>query len=82
VNSPFRSFAGYDASAGDQSGTRFVEHLEGDGPIIIREACKLKFEGLCRSDATSHIIRPVEDVAQGENPASPAMIRIKEEGMW
>jgi hypothetical protein len=37
---------------------------------------------LCRSDATSHIIRPVEDVAQGENPASPAMIRIKEEGMW
>jgi hypothetical protein len=37
--------------------------------------------GLCRSDATSHIIRPVEDVAQGENPASPAMIRIKEEGV-
>ena len=62
-------------------GIRFVEHLEADGAIVFKHACKLGLEGIVskrrdlpyRSGATKSWLKI-------KNPASPAVLRIQEEG--
>jgi bifunctional non-homologous end joining protein LigD len=64
-------------------GIRFSEHLDGDGAIIFAHACKLGHEGIVskRRDLPYRSGR-VRSWIKVKNPASPAMLRIVEEGAW
>jgi bifunctional non-homologous end joining protein LigD len=64
-------------------GIRFSEHLDGDGAIIFAHACKLGLEGIVskRRDLPYRSGR-VRSWIKVKNPASPAMLRIVEEGAW
>jgi bifunctional non-homologous end joining protein LigD len=69
--------------AHSSSGLRFVEHMEGDGPIIFRHACKLKLEGIVskRKDL-GYRSGPSKSWLKTKNPKAPAAIRVIEEGTW
>jgi hypothetical protein len=69
--------------AHSSSGLRFVEHMEGDGAIIFRHACKLKLEGIVskRKDL-GYRSGPSKSWLKTKKPAAPAAIRITEEGVW
>jgi bifunctional non-homologous end joining protein LigD len=58
-------------------------HIEGDGPIIFEHACKMGLEGIVskRRDLPYRSGR-VRSWIKVKNPASPAMLRIVEEGAW
>jgi ATP-dependent DNA ligase len=62
---------------------RFVEHMEGDGSIIFRHACKLKLEGIVskRKDL-GYRSGPSKSWLKAENPNAPAAMRVIEEGTW
>jgi bifunctional non-homologous end joining protein LigD len=62
---------------------RFSEHIEGDGAIIFKHACKMGLEGIVskRRDLPYRSGR-VKNWIKVKNPASPAMLRIIEEGPW
>jgi len=65
-------------------GLRFVEHMDGDGPIIFRHACKLKLEGIVskRKDL-GYRSGPSRIWLKTKNPASPAAMRIIEDNaVW
>jgi bifunctional non-homologous end joining protein LigD len=64
-------------------GMHFVEHAEGDGPIIFEHACKLKHEGIVskRRDLP-YRSGPTKMWLKIKNPASPAMLRLQEDGVW
>ena len=64
-------------------GIRFSEHLDGDGAIILAHACKLGLEGIVskRRDLPYRSGR-VRSWIKVKNPASPAVLRIVEEGAW
>ena len=63
-------------------GSRFSEHLEGDGETIFEQACKLGLEGIVskRRDFTYRSGRS-KCWVKIKNPASPAVLRIQE-GSW
>jgi bifunctional non-homologous end joining protein LigD len=65
------------------TGVRFSEHMEGDGAIIFKHACKMGLEGIVskRRDLPYRSGR-VKNWIKVKNPASPAMLRIIEEGPW
>jgi bifunctional non-homologous end joining protein LigD len=62
---------------------RLSEHIEGDGAIIFKRACKLGLEGIVskRRDLPYSSGR-VRSWIKVKNPASPAALRIVEEGAW
>jgi bifunctional non-homologous end joining protein LigD len=62
---------------------RLSEHMERDGAIIFKHACKLGLEGIVskRRDLPYRSGR-VKSWIKVKNPASPAMLRIVEEGAW
>jgi bifunctional non-homologous end joining protein LigD len=62
---------------------RFVEHMAGEGPIIFHHACKMKLEGIVskRKDL-GYRSGPSKNWLKVKNPASPAMLRILEDGIW
>jgi ATP-dependent DNA ligase len=64
-------------------GMQFVEHLEGDGRIIFQHACKLKLEGIVskRRDMP-YRSGPTKSWLKVKNPEAPAVLRIKEDGVW
>jgi bifunctional non-homologous end joining protein LigD len=66
-----------------QTGVRLSEHIEGDGPIIFQHACKMGLEGIVskRRDLPYRSGR-VRSWIKVKNPASPAALRIIEEGTW
>jgi bifunctional non-homologous end joining protein LigD len=57
--------------------------MERDGAIIFKHACKLGLEGIVskRRDLPYRSGR-VKSWIKVKNPASPAMLRIVEEGAW
>jgi len=57
--------------------------LEGDGPIIFEHACKMGLEGIVskRRDLPYRSGR-VRSWIKVKNPASPAALRLVEEGEW
>src|ERR1700738_4947199 len=59
---------------------RFVEYMDGDGPIIFKHACKLKLEGIVskRRDS-SYRSGPSKSWIKTKNPAAPAAMRIIED---
>jgi len=61
-------------------GMRFVEHLEGDGPMIFEHGCKLGLEGIVskRRDLPYRSGRS-KCWLKIKNPASPAVLRFKED---
>jgi bifunctional non-homologous end joining protein LigD len=63
-------------------GIRFSEHLDGDGAIILAHACKLGLEGIVskRRDLPYRSGR-VRSWIKVKNPASPAVLRIRD-GTW
>jgi ATP-dependent DNA ligase len=63
-------------------GMRFVEHMEGDGPIIFQHACKLKLEGIVskRRDMP-YRSGPSKSWLKVKNPTAPAVLRIQEDGV-
>jgi bifunctional non-homologous end joining protein LigD len=69
--------------AHSSSGLRLVEHMEGDGPIIFRHACKLKLEGIVskRKDL-GYRSGPSRIWLKIKNPAAPAVMRIIEDQAW
>jgi bifunctional non-homologous end joining protein LigD len=62
------------------SGIRFNEHMEGDGEIVFRHACKLGLEGIVskRKDSLYRSGRS-QDWLKMKNPAHPAVKREEEE---
>jgi ATP-dependent DNA ligase len=66
-----------------QTGVRLSEHMEGDGAMIFKHACKMGLEGLVskRRDMPYRSGR-VRSWVKINNPASPAVLRIVEEGSW
>jgi bifunctional non-homologous end joining protein LigD len=54
-------------------GLRLVEHMEGDGPIIFRHACKLELEGIVskRKDL-GYRSGPPKSWLKTKNPRAPA----------
>jgi bifunctional non-homologous end joining protein LigD len=67
----------------ERTGVRLSEHMEGDGPIIFEHACKMGLEGIVsqRRDLPYRSGR-VRSWIKVKNPASPAVLRIVEEGAW
>jgi ATP-dependent DNA ligase len=63
-------------------GIRFSEHLDGDGAIVFKHACKLGLEGIVskRRDLPYRSGRS-KCWIKLKNPASAAMLRIKD-GTW
>ena len=64
-------------------GVRLSEHIEGDGTIIFEHACKMGIEGIVskRRDLQYRKGR-VRNWIKGKNAASPAALRVVEEGAW
>jgi bifunctional non-homologous end joining protein LigD len=62
-------------------GVRLSEHMEGQGAIIFQYACKMGLEGIVskRRDMTYRSGR-VKSWIKVKNPASPAALRIIEDG--
>ena len=59
---------------------RFVEHMDGEGPIIFAHACKLKLEGIVSKRRDSgYRSGPSKSWIKTKNPAAPAAMRIIEE---
>jgi bifunctional non-homologous end joining protein LigD len=57
--------------------------MEGDGPIIFQHACKMGLEGIVSKRRNlPYRSGPVRSWIKVKNPASPAMLRIVEEGTW
>jgi ATP-dependent DNA ligase len=63
-----------------KDGIEFVEHLEGEGPMIFEHACKLGCEGIVakRKDLTYESGRSKRWL-KIKNPESPAMQRVRDE---
>ena len=63
-----------------QSGIRFNEHIEGDGPTVFAQACKLGLEGIVskRKDSAYRSGRS-PDWLKMKNDAAPAVKREEEE---
>ena len=63
-----------------RSGIRFNEHIEGDGPIVFRHACKMGLEGIVskRKDSAYRSGRS-PDWLKMKNPACSAVKREAEE---
>jgi len=61
-------------------GIRFNEHIEGDGPTVFAQACKLGLEGIVskRKDSTYRSGRS-PDWLKMKNPDAPAVTREAEE---
>jgi ATP-dependent DNA ligase len=69
--------------AHSSSGLRLVEHMEGDGPIIFRHACKLKLEGtVSKRKDLGYRSGPSKRWLKTKNPKAPAAMRLIEEGTW
>jgi bifunctional non-homologous end joining protein LigD len=64
-----------------RTGVRLSEHIDGDGAIIFQHACKMGLEGIVskRRDLPYGSGR-VRSWIKVKNPASPAALRIIEEG--
>jgi bifunctional non-homologous end joining protein LigD len=62
---------------------RLSEHIEGDGAIIFTHACKMGLEGIVskRRDLPYRSGR-VRSWIKVKNLASPAALRIVEDGAW
>ena len=61
-------------------GIRFNEHMEGDGPTVFANACKLGLEGIVSESQGFHLpFRPLARLAQDEEPACAAVTREAEE---
>src|SRR5262245_54601944 len=57
-------------------GIRFNEHIEEDGSIVFRHACKLGFEGIVSKRKDSHYISgPCRYWIKSKNPNAPAVKR-------
>jgi bifunctional non-homologous end joining protein LigD len=65
-------------------GIRFVEHMEGEGPIIFKHACKLKLEGIVsKRKRLGYRSGPSKRWLKTKNPRSPAAMRIIEDNaVW
>jgi bifunctional non-homologous end joining protein LigD len=65
------------------TGVRLSEYIEGNGPIIFEHARKMGLEGIVskRRDLPYRSGR-VKSWIKVKNPASPAVMRIVEEGAW
>jgi ATP-dependent DNA ligase len=62
---------------------RLSEHIEGDGPIIFEYACKMGLEGIVsKRRVLPYRSGHVRVGIKVKNPASPAMLRIVDEGAW
>ena len=66
--------------AGASQGIWFNDHIEGDGPIVLKHACKLGLEGIVskRLDAP-YRSGPSKTWLKSKNPLSEAMRREREE---
>ena len=64
-------------------GMRFVEHLGDDGAIVYEHACKFRMEGIVskRRDLPYRSGRS-KSWLKIKNPRAPAVLRIKEDGVW
>jgi ATP-dependent DNA ligase len=63
------------------TGVRLSEHMEGDGPIIFEHACKMGLEGIVSKRRNlPYRSGRVRSWIKVKNPASPAALRIVEEG--
>jgi bifunctional non-homologous end joining protein LigD len=64
-------------------GMRFVEFLDSDGAIVFKHACKLGHEGIVskRRDLPYRSGKS-KGWLKVKNPASPAVLRTKEDGVW
>jgi bifunctional non-homologous end joining protein LigD len=60
-------------------GMHFVDHVEGDGGIIFEHACKMNLEGIV-SKRRDLPYRSGPSKLKIKNPASPAMLRLEENG--
>jgi bifunctional non-homologous end joining protein LigD len=61
-------------------GIRFNEHMEGDGDIVFRHACKLGYEGIVSKRLGSpYISGRSRHWIKSKNPAAPAVKREAEE---
>jgi ATP-dependent DNA ligase len=69
------------ANAG--AGIQYVEYIEGDGPAIFDHACRMNLEGIVlkRRDLPYQSGRS-KTWLKIKNPASPAMLRLQEDGAW
>ncbi|HEY7246572.1 MAG TPA: DNA ligase [Xanthobacteraceae bacterium] len=65
------------------TGVRLSEHIEDDGAIVFEHACKLGLEGIVskRRDLP-YCSGRVKSWIKIKNPASPAVLRVVEEGAW
>ena len=63
----------------DRTGIRYVEHLNGDGPVIFEHACKLGLEGIVskRIDLP-YEAGPSKSWQKTKNKEHPAMKRVRE----
>jgi bifunctional non-homologous end joining protein LigD len=60
-------------------GLEYVEHLEGDGPMIFEHACKLGLEGIvCKRIDLRYRPGPSKSWIKVKNKSHPAMLRVKE----
>jgi ATP-dependent DNA ligase len=63
-------------------GIRFSEHLDGDGEIVFRHACKLGAEGIvCKRRDSVYRSGRSKSWLKVKNPQRPAMLRL-EDGSW
>jgi bifunctional non-homologous end joining protein LigD len=63
----------------DRTGIRYVEHLDGDGPMVFEHACKLGLEGIVskRIDLP-YEAGPSKSWQKTKNKEHPAMQRVRE----
>jgi bifunctional non-homologous end joining protein LigD len=70
--------AALDVLLGRQSGPgiRFNEHMQKDGPIVFKHACRLGFEGIVSKRKDSHYVSGrCRDWIKSKNPNAPAVKR-------
>ena len=61
-------------------GIGFNEHMEGEGPTIFANACKLGLEGIVSERKDFHLpFRPLARLAQNEEPVCTGVKREAEE---
>jgi bifunctional non-homologous end joining protein LigD len=63
-----------------KSGVHLSDHVEADGPIVFRHACKLGLEGIVsKRKGSPYRSGRTPDWLKSKNPASPAVRREAEE---
>jgi hypothetical protein len=61
------------------AGSRFNEHMEGDGPTVFAHTCKMGFEGIVSKKDSAYRSGRSPDWLKMENADAPAVKREEEE---